>query len=205
MCANSITVSSDLRPAGRQYVTERLGGPGIRGKVAAAMGKGRTNTSGWQTSAPSNTRAQRSRHQTSKYTTDNSPQTNHIKNITSFFPCNGTISSVCGSCTLVPQPGAVRNLPGLLSGERPSASPVSRPVRSMQRRRDKYCVRAWWRWGMPDQDELDAMTKAWTYAVLDALEAADDKTRLEIVRILCPAGFVIVPADAVESPKQQKN
>ena len=46
---------------------------------------------------------------------------------------------------------------------------------------------------MPDQDELDAMTKAWTYAVLDALEAADEKTRLEIVRILCPAGFVIVP------------
>jgi hypothetical protein len=58
---------------------------------------------------------------------------------------------------------------------------------------------------MPDQDELDAMTKAWTYAVLDALEAADDKTRLEIIRILCPAGFVIVPADAVELPKQQKN
>ena len=114
MCANSITVSSDLRPAGRQYVTERLGGPGIRGKVAAAMGKGRTNTSGWQTSAPSNTRAPRSRHQTSKYTTDNSPQTNHIKNITSFFPCNGTISSVRGSCTLAPQPGAVRKLPRAL-------------------------------------------------------------------------------------------
>ena len=58
---------------------------------------------------------------------------------------------------------------------------------------------------MPDQDELDAMTKAWTYAVLDALEAADDKTRLEIVRILCPAGFVIVPAGTVDLPKQQKN
>jgi hypothetical protein len=48
---------------------------------------------------------------------------------------------------------------------------------------------------MPDQDEIDATTKAWTYAVLDALEAADDKIRLEIVRILCPAGFAIVPMD----------
>ena len=61
------------------------------------------------------------------------------------------------------------------------------------------------RWGMPDQDELDAMTKAWTYAVLDALEAADDKTRLEIVRILCPAGFTIVPTEVMEMPKGQKN
>ena len=58
---------------------------------------------------------------------------------------------------------------------------------------------------MPDQDELDAMTKAWTYAVLDALEAADEKTRLEIVRILCPSGFAIVPAEAMEVPKEQKN
>jgi hypothetical protein len=58
---------------------------------------------------------------------------------------------------------------------------------------------------MPDQDELDAMTKAWTYAVLDALEAADEKTRLEIARILCPAGFVIVPAETLDLPKQQKN
>jgi hypothetical protein len=45
---------------------------------------------------------------------------------------------------------------------------------------------------MPDQDDLDAVTKAWTYAVLDAAEAADEKTRLEIARILCPAGFVII-------------
>jgi hypothetical protein len=58
---------------------------------------------------------------------------------------------------------------------------------------------------MPDQDELDAMTKAWTYAVLDALEAADETTRLEIARILCPAGFVIVPAGAMELPKHHKN
>ena len=37
---------------------------------------------------------------------------------------------------------------------------------------------------MSDQHDRDATTKAWTYAVLDALEAADEKTRLEIVRIL---------------------
>jgi len=58
---------------------------------------------------------------------------------------------------------------------------------------------------MPNQDELDAMTKAWTYAVLDALEAADDKTRLEIARILCPAGFAIVPTESMELLRQQKN
>lgn len=51
---------------------------------------------------------------------------------------------------------------------------------------------------MPDQDESDAMTKAWTYAVLDALEAADATTRLEIARILCPAGFMIVPTELME-------
>ena len=58
---------------------------------------------------------------------------------------------------------------------------------------------------MPNQDELDAMTKAWTYAVLDALEAADENTRLEIARILCPAGFVIVPTEAMELHKERKN
>jgi len=58
---------------------------------------------------------------------------------------------------------------------------------------------------MPDQDESDAMTKAWTYAVLDALEAADETTRLEIARILCPAGFTIVPTDLMDLPKRQKN
>jgi len=54
-------------------------------------------------------------------------------------------------------------------------------------------------------DEGDAMTKAWTYAVLDALEAADETTRLEIARIPCPAGFVIVPTELMEMPKRQKN
>jgi hypothetical protein len=58
---------------------------------------------------------------------------------------------------------------------------------------------------MPTQDELDAMTKAWTYAVLDALEAADDTIRLEIVRILCPAGFVVVPRDEMETCGARKN
>lgn len=41
-------------------------------------------------------------------------------------------------------------------------------------------------------DETDAMKRAWTYAVLDAVKAADENTRLEIARILCPAGFEIV-------------
>jgi hypothetical protein len=55
-----------------------------------------------------------------------------------------------------------------------------------------------------DQDR-EAMTKAWTYAVLDALEAADETTRLEIVRILCPAGFVVVPRRQIEVSKKRKN
>jgi hypothetical protein len=58
---------------------------------------------------------------------------------------------------------------------------------------------------MADQDDLDDMTKAWTYAVLDAAEAADEKTRLEIARILCPAGFVIVPTESMELPKEERN
>ncbi len=58
---------------------------------------------------------------------------------------------------------------------------------------------------MSDQHDRDATTKAWTYAVLDALEAADEKTRLEIVRILCPAGFVVVPRHHPESIKKRKN
>src|SRR6266853_6502873 len=45
---------------------------------------------------------------------------------------------------------------------------------------------------MSTPDENDAMKKAWTYAVLDAVKAADENTRLEIARILCPAGFEIV-------------
>jgi len=45
---------------------------------------------------------------------------------------------------------------------------------------------------MSTRDENDAMKKAWTYAVLDAVEAADENTWLEIARILCPAGFEIV-------------
>ena len=183
----------------------RPGSSDIRGKIAAALRPCGSKIPGWQTCAAASARAQRPAHETRQYTTDNSPQTNHIKNITSLFPCDGTSSSVCGSCTAAPDRAQCGTCQGLLSGERPSVSPISRPVGSMQRRRDKYCVRAWWRWGMPDQDELDAMTKAWTYAVLDALEAADDNTRLEIVRILCPAGFVIVPAGTVDLPKQQKN
>jgi hypothetical protein len=57
---------------------------------------------------------------------------------------------------------------------------------------------------MPDQDDLDAMIKAWTYAVLDAAEAADEKTRLEIARILCPAGFVIIPTESKGPTEERK-
>jgi hypothetical protein len=48
---------------------------------------------------------------------------------------------------------------------------------------------------MSIQSEYDAVTEAWTHAVLDALEAADENTRLELARILCPAGFQIVQAE----------
>lgn len=53
-------------------------------------------------------------------------------------------------------------------------------------------------------DNDDRMTKAWTYAVLDALEAADDETRLEIVKILCPPGFMVVAAESIELPKRRQ-
>jgi hypothetical protein len=47
---------------------------------------------------------------------------------------------------------------------------------------------------MSIQSEYDAVREAWTHAVLDALQAADETTRLEVARILCPAGFEIVEA-----------
>jgi hypothetical protein len=46
---------------------------------------------------------------------------------------------------------------------------------------------------MVTDDQADEMAQAWTYAVLDALEAAEPEIRLEVARILCPAGFIIVP------------
>jgi hypothetical protein len=51
-------------------------------------------------------------------------------------------------------------------------------------------------------DETDAMKKAWTYAVLDAVKAADENTRLEIARILCPAGFEIVEIGATRAARK---
>jgi hypothetical protein len=48
---------------------------------------------------------------------------------------------------------------------------------------------------MSIQSEYDAVREAWTHAVLDALAAADETTRLEVARILCPAGFEIVQAE----------
>lgn len=50
---------------------------------------------------------------------------------------------------------------------------------------------------MSSQGENDAVIESWTYAVLDALEAADDNTRLEIARILCPMGFEIVRVEVI--------
>jgi hypothetical protein len=47
----------------------------------------------------------------------------------------------------------------------------------------------------------DAMTQAWFDAVLDALVAADEMTRLEIARILCPAGFEIVADELTNARK----
>ena len=52
---------------------------------------------------------------------------------------------------------------------------------------------------MSTPDENEAMKKAWTYAVLDAIEAADENTRLEIARILCPAGFEIVEIEVTRA------
>ena len=51
-------------------------------------------------------------------------------------------------------------------------------------------------------DENDAMKKAWTYAVLDAVKAADENTRLEIARILCAAGFEIVEIGATRAARK---
>jgi hypothetical protein len=55
---------------------------------------------------------------------------------------------------------------------------------------------------MSTPDENDAMKKAWTYAVLDAIEAADENTRLEIARILCPAGFEIVETEVTRAVRK---
>jgi hypothetical protein len=137
--------------------------------------------------------------------TDNSPQTNHIKNITPLFPHTRKITSDYGSFTDAPRPRASEELPRALDRETSKrvtnfapGEIAAAPARQVLRTRGGGGV-------MPDQDELDAMTKAWTYAVLDALEAADEKTRLEIVRILCPAGFVIVPAGSMELLTEQKH
>jgi hypothetical protein len=137
-------------------------------------------------------------------TTSNSPQTNHRKNITSFFPVAGLLvrfdppcttlfgDALC-ECQTASFPDNAQACP------RSSTEIEAAPARHVSRTRMVEVG------VMPNQDELDAMTKAWTYAVLDALESADEKTRLEIVRILCPAGFVVVPMDSVEPSKHREN
>jgi hypothetical protein len=130
-------------------------------------------------------------------------QINHIKTITSLFSHEWLASFVCSSSADVPDGacggdqrraadrGAFKRLTNFTRAEIGEA-----PARQKSRTRGGGGA-------MPDQG--DAMTKAWTYAVLDALEAADETTRLEIARILCPAGFVIVPTELMELPKRQKN
>jgi hypothetical protein len=137
--------------------------------------------------------------------TDNSPQTNHIKTISCLFPCSDEILSVRGPAADAHLARALHDPLRAPDGETPTcaadftpAEIAAAPARQVLRTR---VVEGW----MPDQDELDAMTKAWTFAVLDALEAADEKTKLEIVRILCPAGFVIVPTETAQLPNKQKN
>lgn len=130
-------------------------------------------------------------------------QINHIKNITSLFSHEWPASFVCSSSADAPD--------GACGGDQRWAADqgtfkrvtdfIRAEIGEMAARQKSRT-----RGGggaMPDQG--DAMTKAWTYAVLDALEAADETTRLEIARILCPADFVIVPRELMELPKRQKN
>ena len=57
---------------------------------------------------------------------------------------------------------------------------------------------------MITRDVSDAMKRAWTFAVLDAVKAADENTRLEIARILCPAGFEIVEIEVIKAARKHK-
>jgi hypothetical protein len=114
MRANPETVSHYPRPTDWSPVAARPGQPRSRGEIAAIKGESRRKTSRWRTFAATRTRTQGPPHDASKYTTGNSPQTNHIKNITSLFPCTGTTSSVRGSCNTAPRAGAVLDPPGAL-------------------------------------------------------------------------------------------
>jgi len=157
-----------------------------------------------QAIASSRNRAQPGKAKQQVCTTGSSPQTNHIKNITSFFP--DAPRQLFGSARPARHPmgGDECQAQRASLGVRPRESAIV--CRDRGRAGAKSIVYAHGGGGvMRDQDELDAMTKAWTYAVLDALEAADEKTRLEIVRILCPAGFAVVPTAPVEPSEDRKN
>jgi hypothetical protein len=52
-------------------------------------------------------------------TTGNSPQTNHIKNITSLFPCAEKFSSVCGWSAGAHRPRRARDSPRAPDRETP--------------------------------------------------------------------------------------
>lgn len=129
----------------------------------------------------------------------------HIKNTSSLFSRARQTLFVCGSPADTPRRGVPSDqLRALDQGMAKLITDVALAEVNDAPARQTLRMRGGGR-AMPDQGESDAMTKAWTYAVLDALEAADETTRLEVARILCPAGFVIVPADAIELPKRQKN
>lgn len=157
-----------------------------------------------QAVASSRNRAQPCKGKQQECMTGNSPQTNHIKNITSFFP--DAPRQLFGSARPARHPhrGDECHARRGSLGVRPRVPAIV--CRDRGRAGAKSIAYAHGGGGvMRDQDELDAMTKAWTYAVLDALEAADEKTRLEIVRILCPAGFVVVPTAPADPSEDRRN
>ena len=132
------------------------------------------------------------------------PQTNHIKTISPYFSRDWSETRPPGRCASTLCTDARRG-PGWRSDDAQACAGSCVP--RDHGRAGATCI-AYAHGGgavMPTQDERDAMTKAWTYAVLDALEAADDNIRLEIVRILCPAGFVVVPRDETEACGARKN
>jgi hypothetical protein len=108
--------------------------------------------------------------------TSNSPQTNHRKTITSFFPVAGLLVRIGPPCATL-FGGALCECPmgtfpdNAQACQRSSTAIEATPARQVLRTRVVEGV-------MPNQDERHAMTKAWTYAVLDALESADEKVRL---------------------------
>jgi hypothetical protein len=99
-----------LRSMHRPAAAGGFDGPGNPGaNVAVERGRG-IETCRRQISTPARGRTQRQANTTSRCTTGNSPQTNHIKNITSLFPNTWENSSVCRSSAAVHRPRTPRDL-----------------------------------------------------------------------------------------------